>query len=113
MVFVPPPAHRPTLSPRAQELANKIAALIDDYRGYYPDLTNRDVRDALRAATGGGDAAPRTPTLVATLLAGVLAALGVFVLRGYQGAETPRLVAPILVAILIAVFAAVLAVRRR
>ena len=62
--YVPPPQQRP-ISPQAHELANKIGTLIEEYRGYYPDLSDRDVRDALYAvgSTGSEVGSRQTPCL--------------------------------------------------
>jgi hypothetical protein len=105
--WVPPTPRRP-VSPRANELANKIGALIKDYRGYYPELSDRDVREALRAA-GADGAEPqriRPRALVAAL--GAVLAVGAVVAVRFSGAVDPsRFVAPVAgaVALLAVLFA--------
>lgn len=95
MVFVPTPP-RETASPQAQDLANRIAALIADYQRDHPDLSARDVTDALQAAGGGGRqgrAGQERRAIVATTIAGLLAAmvgLGVFLQRGSGEVGAPQ-----------------------
>lgn len=86
MAYVPTPP-RETESPQAGELATRIRALIDEYRRHYPDLTERDVRDALDAAAGR-EAAPRRVGALVAGLAGLVAfgvGLAVFASQGGGG----------------------------
>lgn len=100
MAYVPwvPPTSRKPLSPAANELANKIGSLIRDYRGYYPDLSDRDVSEALRAADPvapevAGEPARRRVT---ALLAAALAVGGIVALRAGEGVDWSRLIPPII-----------------
>lgn len=84
MVYVPTPP-RETASPQAAELATRLRALIDEYRRYYPDLSDRDVRDALEAAAGR-DATRRRPAALVATLAGLVAfGVGLAVYTGQSG----------------------------
>lgn len=117
MAYVPwvPPTPRKPVSPQANELANKIGALIKDYRGYYPELSDRDVRDALRAAGSDGldpeRARPRA--LGAAALAGVLALGTIVAVRYSEGVDPSRIVAPLIAGIAMVAVAVRLFVRRR
>ncbi|MGD8279233.1 MAG: hypothetical protein PVH00_14445 [Gemmatimonadota bacterium] len=100
MAYVPwvPPTPRRPASPQANELANKIGALIKDYRGYYPNLSDADVRDALRAADPGspeptGDPARR---LIPGVLGAALAVGVVVALRVADGVDPSRIIAPVI-----------------
>ncbi|HXV91059.1 MAG TPA: hypothetical protein VD707_06790 [Gemmatimonadales bacterium] len=112
MAFVPH-VPRQTASPEAQDLANRIAALVQDYRRDHPDLSERDVHDAMHAAAGEGSR--RTDRRALSVIAGLVAAfvgLGVFLREG-GSALGPDGTFPIVgVAIAIAVLAA-LVLRRR
>jgi hypothetical protein len=112
MAFVPH-VPRQTASPEAQDLANRIAALVQDYRRDHPDLRERDVHDAMHAAAGEGSR--RTDRRALSVIAGLVAAfvgLGVFLREG-GSALGPDGTFPIVgVAIAIAVLAA-LVLRRR
>jgi len=70
MAFVPPPV----ASPRARELGRELADVIEKYRREHPDVSGREVRQALRIALRGGEARPQ----VALLAMGVAALLGLF-----------------------------------
>ena len=106
MVFVPH-VPRQTASPEAQDLANRIAALVQDYRRDHPDLSEREVHDAMQAAAGSGRRTDRRPAALAAI-AGLVAAmvgLGVFL---QQDGGTGRSVPFVAVAIVIAVLAALM-----
>jgi hypothetical protein len=70
IVFIPPPPP----SPRAQELARRLAELIEQFRSEHPDASGAEVRQALQLA------APRSASaqgvMVATLLLTGLLLLG-------------------------------------
>lgn len=112
MVFIPQVPQQ-TASPEAQDLANRIAALVQDYRRDHPDLSARDVHDALQAAAG--ERGRRTDRRAVAVIAGLVAAfvgLGVL-LRAGGSAVGPDGTFPIVgVAIAVAVLVA-LVVRRR
>ena len=111
--FVPPANPRPPASPRAQELANRLSKTIEDFHNNYPDVTERDVRQALSSVTEGSSAARRP--LVAALVAGLVAAFAglIVFMRSAEGAEPARLQAPILVAILVVAVAVIFIARNR
>jgi len=117
LAYVPwvPSAPRRPVSPQANELANKIHSLIRDYRGYYPDLSDRDVRDALRAAdpTAPMPAGDSTRRIIAVLLGAVLAVGGVVALRVAEGADPPRIIAPIIGGLAVVVVAAAYILKKR
>jgi hypothetical protein len=112
MAFVPH-VPRQTASPEAQDLANRINALIQDYQRSHPDLTDRDLRDALEAAGAGGGrrADPRAPAVIAGLVAAFIG-LGVFLREGGSAAGFDGTFPVVAVAVAVALLAAVL-VRRR
>ena len=82
MVFIPQVPQQ-TASPEAQELANRIAALVQDYRRDHPQLSEREVHDAMQAASGGGTRRPdrRAVAVIAGLVAAFVG-LGVFLREG-------------------------------
>jgi hypothetical protein len=110
MAFVPH-VPRQTASPEAQDLANRIAALIQEYQRNHPDLSERDVRDALHAA-GEPGVTGRRPAVVATVAA-VVAAVGIlgFVMQRSSGA--PAWAETGIVAVVVALLAIVASARRR
>ena len=111
VVVVPPPP-----SPRAQELGNRMAELVRIYREEYPDLTSQEVRQAMDVAHGqvrkelGGT----NPAILAALITGILAMLGLFAFLLIQRQQTPGggLPIPYLV-ISIAVVAALIVIAAR
>jgi hypothetical protein len=110
MAFIPH-VPRQTASPEAQDLANRITVLIQEYQRNHPDLSERDVRDALSAAGEPGSAG-RRPGLRA-VVAGVVAAvaiMGLVVQRGGGGLAWSETSVVVMVAVLLAVVALV---RRR
>ena len=112
MVFIPQ-VPRQTASPEAQDLANRIAALVQDYRRDHPQLSERGVHDALQAASGGGTR--RTDRRAVAVIAGLVAAfvgLGVFLREG-GAARGPDGSFPIVAVAIAVVVLAVLVVRRR
>ena len=82
MVFIPQVPQQ-TASPEAQELANRIAALVQDYRRDHPQLSEREVHDAMQAASGGATRRPdrRAVAVIAGLVAAFVG-LGVFLREG-------------------------------
>lgn len=71
------------MSPRARDLNQKLGEVIEEFRRYYPDTTDSDVRDALQSAgqRHAGPAARRVA--IAGVAAGVIAAaLGAMVASG-------------------------------
>lgn len=89
MIFVPHVPPTRSLTPRARDLSDRIAQAVDEFRRYYPDTTEADIRAAL-AATGSSYVPPRRLVAGAALAAG-LVALGVvaMVARGGSSPEMP------------------------
>lgn len=86
-----PPTRKQPLSPQAQLLADKVAALIEEYRGYYPGMTNRDVRDALRTlGSDGPDRGGSPPPRLALALAGGAAAFAGVMVYGFANGAASR-----------------------
>lgn len=111
MVFIPQVPQQ-TASPEAQDLANRISVLVQDYQRHHPHLTERDVRDALRAVAEPerGGRRPAVLAVVAGLMAALLV-LGLFVQQRGGGAEPQWSVPVVAVAVVIGLVAAL--VRRR
>lgn len=110
MVFVPQ-VPRQTASPEAQDLANRITALIQEYQRNHPDLSERDVRDAMQAAAGGGRSTDRRAVAIIGALVAAFVGLGTFLRQG--GADGQGVGVPVIaVAIAVALLAAVVARRR-
>jgi hypothetical protein len=110
MAFVPH-VPRQTASPEAQDLANRITALIQEYQRNHPDLSERDVRDAMQAAAGGGRPTDRRAVAIIGALVAAFVGLGTFLRQG--GADGQGLGLPVIaVAIAVALLAAVVARRR-
>lgn len=88
MIMIPTTAIARTavhLSPRAQDLNQKLVATVEEFRRYYPDTTDTDVLSALRAA-GMSSGQRRKPAMVATAAA-VLAGAGAAVMAANEGAS--------------------------
>lgn len=81
--YVPPSRQTQNLSPRAQELNARLSTAIEDFRRYYPDTTDADVRRALDAA-GSRHAGPSSrQAALAMFVAGLVAAgVGALVAAG-------------------------------
>ncbi len=91
MSYLPylPASEQSKLSPRARELATQIEKVVQDFQRSYPDTRPGDVQEALRAASGGSDATPDSRRLLATSLAGGIAALvGVLFFVRESGGES-------------------------
>jgi len=110
MAFVPD-VPRQTASPEAQDLANRIAALVQDYRRDHPQLSEREVHDAMQAAAGGARRTDRRAAAVIASLVAAFVGVAVFLRQGGADASSPA-VPVVAVAIAVAVLAAVV-VRRR
>ncbi len=112
MAFVPH-VPRQTASPEAQDLANRIAALVQDYRRDHPDLSERDVHDAMHAAAGEGSR--RTDRRALSVIAGLVAAfvgLGLFLREGGTAVASDGPFPVVAIAIAVVLLAGVV-VRRR
>ncbi len=115
MAYVPTPtptSARP-LSPRARELSNRIGTVIEEYRKHDPNVSERDVRDALSAARGGFQRGGRDATrrtLAIAILAGIAVA-GAVVLAGLERGGGAGV--PVILAAAFAAGAIVMKLRRR
>ena len=111
MVFVPH-VPRQTVSPEAQDLANRIAALVQDYRRDHPDLSERQVQDAMQAAGGGTRRSDRRAVAVIGALVAAFVGFGVFLRQGGAAGAPDANLPVVAVAMAIAVIAALVARRR-
>jgi hypothetical protein len=107
MMFSPPPAP----SPRAQELGQRFALTIAEFRQKYPDLSEEEMRQAMALASGRSPdrARPTRASLVAVVAGAAAAAgLGVYLAGGRvslpHGGALPAVVVAI-VAVLVVVVA--------
>ncbi len=115
MSYMPylPATEKTKLSPRARELASQIEKVVLDFQRSYPDTSPGDVQEALRAASGGGEAAPGSRRVLAMTLAGGIAALVglLFFMResgdAVGGSEPGLMIWMVLGAILLAALVAV------
>ena len=114
MVFpmmVPPQ----TPSPRVQELGQRVALLLAEFRQKYPDLSDEEVRQALAFLSDNSPDRPESARpAVAAAVAGlaVAAGIGVYFLGG-AGLHLGGAALPLLGAVGVAVVAAMVARRRR
>lgn len=72
------------LPPRARDLNRKLGEVIDEFRRYYPDTTDGDVRRALEV-TGeqhAGGATPRRKAMALTAAGLLAAAIGTVMATG-------------------------------
>ena len=114
MVFpmmVPPE----TPSPRVQELGQRVALLLAEFRQKYPDLSDEEVRQAVSFLSDDSlerreSARPAVAAAVAGLA--VAAGIGVYFLRG-AGPHVGAAALPVLGAVGVAVVVAILVRRRR
>jgi hypothetical protein len=102
-------------SPRIQELGQRVALLLAEFRQKYPDLSDEEVRQALSFLS---DDAPDRPAsarpAIAAVVAGVAVAAGLGVyLVGGRVALPHGAAFPAILAAAIAVIAAVVVRRRR
>jgi len=114
MVVFPPPVTS-SGSPAALELAQKISATIREYQQTHPGVSAGDIGDALRIAAQGRGAARRGPVaaaVVASLVVGVMIALGVMRAASRDSAAGALLPFFAVAVLLLAVLAAVAARRR-
>ena len=102
-------------SPRIQELGQRVALLLAEFRQKYPDLSDEEVRQALAfLSEDAPDRADRARPAVAAAVGGlaVAAGIGVYFLGG-AGSHLGGAALPLLGAVGVAVVAAVVARRRR
>lgn len=113
MAFVPYVPPQPP-SPRAQEMGQRFALTIAEFRQKYPDLSEEEVRQALALASERSPERERPATLVvAALVAAVAAAgLGVF-FAGGRASGGGATAFPVIVGVGVALFAVVVSRRRR
>lgn len=115
MAFVPVVPQEEPPSPRARDLGNRLAEVIETFQRQYPGTSPEDIRRAMRLAApgGGGDLQRRKAVvalgLVAALVAGLVASL-----FSSGGQNVHRGLPPFgILAVLIGVLLVVVAVRLR
>jgi hypothetical protein len=114
VAFVPYVPPQP-LSPRAQELGQRVQLTIAEFQQKYPDLSDEEIRQALMSAVSatepGTDRAPAALGAIAAAVA-VVAGLGVWLFaRGGGATGTAR---PFVLAIaVVAAVVGLMAARRR
>jgi len=106
-VLIFPPVRTDTISPRVQELADRLVATIDELKRYRPDLTDRDVRAALELVRR--KRTPVTRIAVVGVTAAAAAIAGILTFAANEPASAQGLWTASGVVVLVAVLAAVLA----
>lgn len=112
MYFVPIVPHDAPPSPRTRELADLLGRVIQEYEQHHPAVTGSEVRAAAHLAIQRSSKTGGVYRRVALVAAGLVAALGAFVLVAVKGGSpggdaTP--VVPVAIAVLgIALMAVVL-----
>jgi hypothetical protein len=89
--FVPVVVPPPTPSPQAEELGQRLAQVIHDYRQQHPEMSGLELRQALRIAllrAGGGNETPAVFVALAVALAGVAGLLVLLVTRPQGGSQS-------------------------
>lgn len=111
LAFVPIVPPQPP-SPRAEELSQRLAEAIEQFRLQNPDLSSRDVEQAARLAlarSGGASAGSRRPLIAAA----VAVFVGLVVALGANGGRCPAQAPVVYVAVAIVVVALILVMVRR
>jgi hypothetical protein len=112
LAFIPcVPPHPP--SPLAEELGQRLAETIEQFRQQHPDLSRADVMQAARIAiTRSGDvsSAPRS-ALIAAVVGALL--LGVFATLAASGGRCPAQAPVLMIAVAAAVVLVLLVLKRR
>jgi hypothetical protein len=88
MAFVPIVPHEEPPSPRARDLGNRLAEVIETFQRQYPGTSPKDIRQAMRLATPGGGDLQKRKAVVAGVLAMLMAGLVVALATG--GEETVK-----------------------
>ena len=70
----PTPPHVRDLAPRARDLNRKLTEVIGEFRRYYPDTTDGDIRRALEVTGEQHTGATPRRSAVVMILAGLVAA---------------------------------------
>ena len=107
--FVPPPPP----SPLAEELGQRLAETIEQYRQQHPDLDRADVLNATRLALArsGGETAAARAALVAAVVGALL--VGVFAAVAANGGRCPAPAPMLAVAAALAVVLVLVLIKRR
>jgi hypothetical protein len=112
LAFIPYVPPQPP-SPRAEELGQRLAETIEQYRQQHPDLDRTDVRQATRLAlarSGGGPAVARG-ALVAVVAGALL--LGLFAALAANGGRCPAQSPVLVIAVMAAALLVLLVLKRR
>ena len=113
MAFVPivPPPAAP--SPRARDLANRLAEAIETFQRQYPGTSTEDIRQAVRLATRGERNVQRPRLAAGLAVLGALVA-GIVSLLASKGVGALEGTVPVVaIGIVVAGLAVVVALRRR
>ncbi len=112
LAFIPYVPPRPP-SPRAEELGQRLAETIEQYRQQHPDLDRTDVLQATRLALSrsGGEPAATRGALIAAVV-GVLL-LGVFAVVAANGGRCPAQSPLLAIAVVAAALLVLILLKRR
>lgn len=85
MTYIPIITPPPTPSPRARELSDAVARLVEEFEQRFPDTSPTDIRQALQLAAqkNAGSAVSALAVTVGLGLSALSAAVAFFVLRAY------------------------------
>ncbi len=107
--YVPPP-----VSPRAQELAQRLAQVIEEFQQRHPDLASLEVRQAVQIAASRTCGSHRGVVVASAVIVGVTTALGLGIFASLQhGARGQMLLPMVLVMVAVITIALLLALRSR
>ena len=119
MVYIPIVTTPPAPSPRARELSDAVARLVEEFEHRFPDTSPADIRQALQLASQktAGSAVPALAVTVGLGLFALLAGVAFFVYRNSGGGGTAGRPIMLMAVIGIAVIAigvfAIMAAKRR
>ena len=107
--YVPPP-----VSPRAQELAQRLAQVIEEFQQRHPDLASLEVRQAVQIAASRTCRSGRGVVVAGAVIVGVTAALGRGMVASlHHGGRGQMLLPMVLVMVAVITIALLLALRSR
>lgn len=112
LAFIPYVPPRPP-SPRAEELGQRLAETIEQFRQQHPDLDQTDVAQATRLAVSRAGVAPAAvPAPLIAVAVGLLLA-GLFAMLAADGGGCPAQAPVMMIAIAVAVAVLLLVVLKR